>query len=176
MGISSKSKSTMKWLVWEHHGTERLVSLWDSAHLQGPVSCALHKNGKSNISPQLDALLMDQTLWNRSFKLLDIHKPPEQIILMEVLLPANWGIPVNSSAVGIGYFGIEMFCCFSRPYPFVLFYSKFNGVEMCVDARTFGNDARFIRRSCTPNAEVNSLHHHCNCKYMFCISLVLSLT
>lgn len=39
----------------------------------------------------------------------------------------------------------------------MLFYSKFNGVEMCVDARTFGNDARFIRRSCTPNAEVNSL-------------------
>ncbi|NXH32691.1 SETD5 protein, partial [Myiagra hebetior] len=43
---------------------------------------------------------------------------------------------------------------FKKPYPFVLFYSKFNGVEMCVDARTFGNDARFIRRSCTPNAEV----------------------
>ncbi|XP_043408038.1 histone-lysine N-methyltransferase SETD5 isoform X3 [Chelonia mydas] len=43
---------------------------------------------------------------------------------------------------------------FKKPYPFVLFYSNFNGVEMCVDARTFGNDARFIRRSCTPNAEV----------------------
>ncbi|XP_040262559.1 histone-lysine N-methyltransferase SETD5 isoform X2 [Bufo bufo] len=43
---------------------------------------------------------------------------------------------------------------FKKPYPFVLFYSKFNGLEMCVDARTFGNDARFIRRSCTPNAEV----------------------
>ncbi|XP_066473018.1 histone-lysine N-methyltransferase SETD5 isoform X2 [Tiliqua scincoides] len=43
---------------------------------------------------------------------------------------------------------------FKKPYPFVLFYSKFNSVEMCVDARTFGNDARFIRRSCTPNAEV----------------------
>ena len=28
---------------------------------------------------------------------------------------------------------------------------------MCVDARTFGNEARFIRRSCTPNAEV-SIH------------------
>lgn len=26
---------------------------------------------------------------------------------------------------------------------------------MCVDARTFGNEARFIRRSCTPNAEVS---------------------
>ncbi|XP_075690185.1 histone-lysine N-methyltransferase SETD5 isoform X2 [Rhinoderma darwinii] len=43
---------------------------------------------------------------------------------------------------------------FKKPYPFVLFYAKFNGLEMCVDARTFGNDARFIRRSCTPNAEV----------------------
>ncbi|XP_018581795.1 inactive histone-lysine N-methyltransferase 2E-like isoform X3 [Scleropages formosus] len=41
-----------------------------------------------------------------------------------------------------------------RPYPFVLFYSKFQGLEMCVDARSFGNEARFIRRSCTPNAEV----------------------
>ncbi|XP_056103462.1 inactive histone-lysine N-methyltransferase 2E isoform X3 [Rhinichthys klamathensis goyatoka] len=43
---------------------------------------------------------------------------------------------------------------FKRPYPFVLFYSKFDGLEMCVDARSFGNEARFIRRSCTPNAEV----------------------
>ncbi|CAL8335653.1 unnamed protein product [Merluccius merluccius] len=43
---------------------------------------------------------------------------------------------------------------FKKPYPFVLFYSKFNEVEICVDARTFGNDARFIRRSCTPNAVV----------------------
>ncbi|XP_057711607.1 inactive histone-lysine N-methyltransferase 2E isoform X2 [Corythoichthys intestinalis] len=43
---------------------------------------------------------------------------------------------------------------FKRPYPFVLFYSKFDGLEMCVDARSFGNEARFVRRSCTPNAEV----------------------
>ncbi|KAJ1161270.1 hypothetical protein NDU88_001757 [Pleurodeles waltl] len=43
---------------------------------------------------------------------------------------------------------------FKRPYPFVLFYSKFHGLEMCVDARNFGNEARFVRRSCTPNCEV----------------------
>ncbi|KAG2469559.1 inactive histone-lysine N-methyltransferase 2E isoform X2 [Polypterus senegalus] len=43
---------------------------------------------------------------------------------------------------------------FKRPYPFVLFYSKFHGLEMCVDSRTFGNEARFIRRSCLPNSEV----------------------
>lgn len=46
------------------------------------------------------------------------------------------------------------FFFFFRPYPFVLFYSKFDGLEMCVDARSFGNEARFIRRSCTPNSEV----------------------
>ncbi|XP_038132587.1 histone-lysine N-methyltransferase SETD5 isoform X1 [Cyprinodon tularosa] len=46
---------------------------------------------------------------------------------------------------------------FKKPYPFVLFYSKFNDVDMCVDARTFGNNARFIRRSCTPNAEVRHM-------------------
>ncbi|KAL0977853.1 hypothetical protein UPYG_G00162180 [Umbra pygmaea] len=46
---------------------------------------------------------------------------------------------------------------FKKPYPFVLFYSNFNEVEICVDARTFGNDARFIRRSCTPNAEVRHM-------------------
>ncbi|KAG5830609.1 hypothetical protein ANANG_G00312500 [Anguilla anguilla] len=45
-------------------------------------------------------------------------------------------------------------CFFKRPYPFVLFYSKFHGLEVCVDARSFGNEARFVRRSCTPNAEV----------------------
>ncbi|XP_072566088.1 inactive histone-lysine N-methyltransferase 2E-like isoform X3 [Paramormyrops kingsleyae] len=44
------------------------------------------------------------------------------------------------------------FC--KRPYPFVLFYSNFHGLEVCVDARNFGNEARFVRRSCTPNAEV----------------------
>ncbi|KAJ8249658.1 hypothetical protein COCON_G00228740 [Conger conger] len=45
-------------------------------------------------------------------------------------------------------------CFFKKPYPFVLFYSQLHGLEVCVDARSFGNEARFIRRSCTPNAEV----------------------
>ena len=30
---------------------------------------------------------------------------------------------------------------------------------MCVDARTYGNDARFTRHSCTPNAEVRRLYN-----------------
>uniref|UniRef100_A0A8C4N7U5 Lysine (K)-specific methyltransferase 2E n=1 Tax=Eptatretus burgeri TaxID=7764 RepID=A0A8C4N7U5_EPTBU len=46
---------------------------------------------------------------------------------------------------------------FRRPYPFVLYYSKLLEMGICVDARLYGNEARFVRRSCTPNAEVR----HC---------------
>ncbi|CAH8575141.1 unnamed protein product [Dicrocoelium dendriticum] len=38
--------------------------------------------------------------------------------------------------------------------PFVLFYKNWSKVALCIDARKFGNEARFIRRSCTPNCEV----------------------
>lgn len=63
---------------------------------------------------------------------------------------------------------IVRFLCVSlfRPYPFVLFYSKFDGLEMCVDARSFGNEARFIRRSCTPNSEVSK--HSKNIEWVAC--------
>ncbi|RUS88611.1 hypothetical protein EGW08_003637 [Elysia chlorotica] len=40
--------------------------------------------------------------------------------------------------------------------PFVLFYSQLD-IDLCVDARTYGNEARFVRRSCTPNAEVKHI-------------------
>jgi hypothetical protein len=55
--------------------------------------------------------------------------------------------------------------------------------NICVDARTFGNDARFIRRSCEPNSSVvlvniipslfdNSfLRHTCPTKRMLILSL-----
>lgn len=45
-----------------------------------------------------------------------------------------------------------------RPGPFVFFYRlPRDGTEVCVDTRTYGNEARFVRRSCKPNAEVK----HC---------------
>lgn len=33
----------------------------------------------------------------------------------------------------------------------------FKGPEICVDTRTYGNEARFVRRSCRPNAEIQHL-------------------
>lgn len=45
--------------------------------------------------------------------------------------------------------------CNRNPGPFIFFYRLPNdGPEICVDTRTYGNDARFVRRSCRPNAEI----------------------
>lgn len=45
-----------------------------------------------------------------------------------------------------------------RPGPFLFFYRLHkDNTEVCVDTRTYGNAARFIRRSCRPNAELR----HC---------------
>lgn len=41
----------------------------------------------------------------------------------------------------------------TNPGPFLFFYRLPND-EICVDARTYGNEARFVRRSCRPNAEI----------------------
>ncbi|XP_053679214.1 serine-rich adhesin for platelets [Anopheles nili] len=42
--------------------------------------------------------------------------------------------------------------------PFLFLYqlpaAGCGGMELCVDTRTYGNDARFVRRSCRPNAEL----------------------
>lgn len=43
---------------------------------------------------------------------------------------------------------------FKRCSPYVFYYSELDHLKLCVDARTQGNDARFARRSCTPNSEV----------------------
>ncbi|KAK9877038.1 hypothetical protein WA026_016065 [Henosepilachna vigintioctopunctata] len=45
-----------------------------------------------------------------------------------------------------------------RPGPFLFFYRLHkDNTEVCVDTRTYGNNARFVRRSCKPNAELR----HC---------------
>jgi len=43
---------------------------------------------------------------------------------------------------------------FKRSCPFILHYNKIDQLELVVDARQVGNEARYLRRSCCPNAEV----------------------
>ncbi len=47
----------------------------------------------------------------------------------------------------------------SEPCQFVYQYDKLSEVAVVLDARTAGNTARYIRRSCVPNAEARQLVH-----------------
>ncbi|KAG0365194.1 hypothetical protein BGZ54_006780 [Gamsiella multidivaricata] len=49
---------------------------------------------------------------------------------------------------------INQYSILATPKPFVLFHPHLN---LVVDARRSGNDARFVRRSCFPNTEVKSI-------------------
>lgn len=58
----------------------------------------------------------------------------------------------------------------SRPQPFVLYYDDWDDLKICIDATSFGNEARFVRRSCLPNAEV------CSCWTFFLRSYLFRKT
>ncbi|KAG0356008.1 hypothetical protein BG005_005055 [Podila minutissima] len=49
---------------------------------------------------------------------------------------------------------INQYSILATPKPFVLFHPH---LDLVVDARRSGNDARFVRRSCFPNTEVKSI-------------------
>ncbi|XP_037874913.1 uncharacterized protein LOC101737053 isoform X2 [Bombyx mori] len=65
-----------------------------------------------------------------------------------------------------------------KPGPFVFFYRlPKDNIQICIDTRTYGNEARFVRRSCKPNAELQ----HCIVKgtlhvYLVTISVIQSNT
>lgn len=56
-----------------------------------------------------------------------------------------------------------------KPGPFVFFYRlPKDNTQICIDTRTYGNEARFVRRSCKPNAELQ----HCIVKGTLHVYLV----
>ncbi|XP_063360824.1 uncharacterized protein LOC134649953 isoform X2 [Cydia amplana] len=65
-----------------------------------------------------------------------------------------------------------------KPGPFVFFYRlPKDNTQICIDTRTYGNEARFVRRSCKPNAELQ----HCIIKgalhvYLYTIGSIPSNT
>ncbi|KAI8333750.1 hypothetical protein BD560DRAFT_340917 [Blakeslea trispora] len=49
---------------------------------------------------------------------------------------------------------VNQYSLLGTPLPHVFFYHAF---DICIDARSMGNDSRYVRRSCSPNAEVKSI-------------------
>lgn len=56
-----------------------------------------------------------------------------------------------------------------RPTPHIIFHQLLtdnagsgSNIDMCVDGRSYGNEARFVWQSCQPNAEVISFFLVCD--------------
>ncbi|CAI9715015.1 inactive histone-lysine N-methyltransferase 2E-like isoform X2 [Octopus vulgaris] len=61
-----------------------------------------------------------------------------------------------------------------RLKPFTLVYSKVEGAELFIDASTLGNVSRYIRRSCSPNAEMRHLLHQGFIRFLIYSTKVIS--
>ncbi|GAB1599149.1 uncharacterized protein LOC115229957 [Argonauta hians] len=61
-----------------------------------------------------------------------------------------------------------------RLKPFTLVYSKLEGAELFIDASTLGNVSRYIRRSCSPNAEMRHLLHQGFIRFLIYSTKVIS--
>ena len=64
-------------------------------------------------------------------------------------------------------------CTHFRPYPHMFFYNGFDGLDVTVDSRVFGNIARYLRRSCCPNSEVRRSFLFCML-WFFCIHTLVN--
>ncbi|KAG1376850.1 hypothetical protein G6F61_007248 [Rhizopus arrhizus] len=74
----------------------------------------------------------------------DIHIPEDRY-LMEV----TGEIKLKSEYKSNNHFSL-----LGTPLRHIFFYRS---LDACIDAREFGNEARFIRRSCQPNSEIKSI-------------------
>ncbi|KAG2237693.1 hypothetical protein BDF21DRAFT_419189 [Thamnidium elegans] len=76
----------------------------------------------------------------------DIHIPPNRY-LMQVTGEASRKSEYKADTR-------NHYNLLGTPLPRVFFYPS---LDICVDARYTGNDARFVRRSCCPNSEIKSI-------------------
>ncbi|XP_041833288.1 inactive histone-lysine N-methyltransferase 2E isoform X3 [Melanotaenia boesemani] len=111
---------------------------------QGDGKSLAYNTHPASFKPPVEAVSLVQSQVQKNKKIL---KAVRDLAPDSLIIEYRGKFMLRQQFEANGYF-------FKRPYPFVLFYSNFDGVEMCVDARSFGNEARFIRRSCTPNSEV----------------------
>ncbi|XP_058836437.1 uncharacterized protein LOC131693011 [Topomyia yanbarensis] len=114
--------------------TDRLIQANTVINLQQKCTTVPHAGGKilistGDIEPKAPIIEI-----RGKYMLSSQHKPLQSLFNMA----ANGKLANNKNAG-----------------PFLFLYQlTTGGMELCVDTRTYGNDARFIRRSCRPNAEI----------------------
>ncbi|XP_053684895.1 uncharacterized protein LOC128734634 [Sabethes cyaneus] len=114
--------------------SDRLIPAMEVVNLQQKCTTVPHAGGKILISTGDIEPLAPIIEIRGKYMLSSQHKPLQSLFNMA----ANGKLANNKNAG-----------------PFLFLYQLTQGgMELCVDTRTYGNDARFIRRSCRPNAEI----------------------
>ncbi|XP_015765686.1 PREDICTED: histone-lysine N-methyltransferase 2E-like [Acropora digitifera] len=106
-------------------------------------------------------------------KVVDVQKNKKGIVATEDMDKNKFIIQCMGKLMLLSKFEAEN-PFFKRCSPYVFYYSKLDHLQLCVDARTHGNDARFVRRSCSPNSEFSNqnkdaqkiINFHSNCTQM----------
>ncbi|ESN91762.1 hypothetical protein HELRODRAFT_70550, partial [Helobdella robusta] len=62
-----------------------------------------------------------------------------------------------------------------RSYPFAVCYMGITGVELCVDSSHSDNEAKYVRRSCTPNAKVVHILDKNGLRFFICATKTIPL-
>ncbi|KAK7102035.1 inactive histone-lysine N-methyltransferase 2E-like isoform X2 [Littorina saxatilis] len=88
----------------------------------------------------------------RLYQVSDVKKNCKGLEATDLIVPGRAVIEFKGKVMLRQHYHHDPLLDQSQPY--VLYYSKFEGLDLCIDASAFGGDARFIRRSCTPNAEM----------------------
>ena len=90
-------------------------------------------------------------------KCFSLHGQTRQSNCSHVLVNLPCTQPLVHLVRSLSKYDIVWLFLIYRCSPYVFYYSKLDHLQLCVDARTHGNDARFARRSCSPNSVVSNI-------------------
>ncbi|CAN8025174.1 unnamed protein product, partial [Ixodes persulcatus] len=116
--------------------------------------------GKDPAGRQLDPATGD-TVATKRLKAKACGGGQRRLVATHALGPQQPLLEVRGKFLSASQFRHQNPVFHKRLYPFVLFYQPCAEEEtVCVDAREYGNEARFVRRSCCPNVQVQHVVHN----------------
>ncbi|KAF5306980.1 hypothetical protein FQR65_LT07203 [Abscondita terminalis] len=145
---------------WIEHYEDAVTNHY-SPELRARISNIRINGIHSDLSSQIDTSvhkcrIYTQPLTGLKYLVSTAHLPPNTPVIE---LRGKYMLSTQHRTSSVGHSGsLTTRQHAQRPGPFLFFYRLHkDNTEVCVDTRTYGNEARFIRRSCKPNSELR----HC---------------
>ncbi|KAK4876057.1 hypothetical protein RN001_012479 [Aquatica leii] len=145
---------------WIEHYEDAVTNHY-SPELRARISNIRINGVHSDLSSQIDnsvhkCRIYTQPLTGLKYLVSTVHLAPNTPV---VELRGKYMLSTQHRTSSVGHSGsLTTRQHAQRPGPFLFFYRLHkDNTEVCVDTRTYGNEARFIRRSCKPNSELR----HC---------------